>query len=122
MRRLVRLAVALAALSAFNPALFAQCLPAPALIAPADNDTVPFGPVTLSWNAVTNAIGYEVWVGLEGAAPEKLDETTQTSLTRTLGPGRPVSWKIRAIGPGRARARFPTSGNSRRPVRQQARS
>lgn len=106
MRRLVRLAMALLILFALNPTLLAQCLPAPTLIAPDDGGTVPFGPVTLSWHGVTNALAYEVWVGLEGATPEKLDQTTQTSLTRTIGPGRLVSWKIRAIGPASCAGSF----------------
>lgn len=111
MQRLVRLALALVVLCSFTPGLKAECLPAPGLTAPADGATVPFGSVTLSWNPVANAIGYEIWAGLEGAVPEKIDQTTQSTFTATLGPGRPVSWKIRAIGPGPCAGAFSDEWN-----------
>jgi hypothetical protein len=100
MKNLVRLAVALVALLPFHQPLLAECLPAPTLVVPADGATVPFGNVNLQWTAVTNATGYEVWIGLEGETPSLYSTApaASTSVTGAIGPGRPVAWKIRALG------------------------
>lgn len=81
------------------PALAVCPTTGPALIAPANNSTIPSGSVTLQWSSVANATSYEVFVGLDGATPTSHASTTSTSKTFAIGPDIDVAWYIAAHAP-----------------------
>lgn len=64
-----------------------------ALIAPAAGSTVASPVVKFLWNAVPDAIGYEVRAALGDGALEIVDETFGTSLTARLAAGR-ITWVV----------------------------
>ncbi len=71
----------------------------PQLIAPSPN-AVLSSPVTFSWTAVPEAIGYQLWVAVDGGAlQEAADTNGATSLTLTFN-GSSVQWFVDAIFPG----------------------
>ncbi|HSY49460.1 MAG TPA: LamG-like jellyroll fold domain-containing protein [Thermoanaerobaculia bacterium] len=73
--------------------------PAAQLIAPSPNAVVN-SPVTFSWTPVAQAVGYRLWVALDGGAPQDVGTTNgATSLTVPLT-GTSVAWHVDAIFPG----------------------
>jgi uncharacterized repeat protein (TIGR01451 family) len=81
---------------------------APQLIAPAPNANVN-SPVTFAWTAVPQAIGYRLWVGVDGAAIQDAATTNgATSVTMPLA-GSSVVWHVDAIFPGCAPTSSPSS-------------
>ena len=72
-----------------------ECPTTPAaLVAPANGASLTSGSTLFSWNAAPNAIGYEVWLALDNAAPSLLGSTTSTSLTHSVPPGN-LLWFVR---------------------------
>jgi hypothetical protein len=65
---------------------------APSRITPADGST-QISTVTFGWNAVPNAIGYELWVQLDGGDFSLVDTTSGTQDSVDLGTGQ-VAWYI----------------------------
>ncbi|HEX2832283.1 MAG TPA: hypothetical protein VHW00_04670 [Thermoanaerobaculia bacterium] len=63
----------------------------PSLLSPANGATVA-SPVTLSWSAVANAAGYEVWLTTNGSTTLAGD-TTATSMT-VIVPSGTTSWFV----------------------------
>lgn len=70
----------------------------PTLIEPIWGE-VPFGNVTFKWNTVTNALGYELWVAVDGDPPFLTGTTTSNQKTITLGAGRYIDWYVIAKAP-----------------------
>ena len=68
---------------------------APSLLAPANDATIGNSEVDFSWSSVPNAIGYELWLGLNNGTPSPAGTTTATTLRRTVGAGV-VDWFVRA--------------------------
>jgi uncharacterized repeat protein (TIGR01451 family) len=83
-----------------NVAASANCShPAPQLLAPSGN-AVTNPPVTFSWTAVAQAVGYRLWIAIDGGATQDAGSTNgATSLTLTLT-GSSVAWHVDAIFPG----------------------
>ncbi|HEV7571716.1 MAG TPA: LamG-like jellyroll fold domain-containing protein [Thermoanaerobaculia bacterium] len=72
---------------------------APQLTAPSLNANVS-SPVTFSWTAVPQAIGYRLWLAVDGAAIQDAATTNgSTSVTLPLS-GSSVVWHVDAIFPG----------------------
>jgi hypothetical protein len=72
---------------------------APILTSPAPNATVT-SPVTLQWQAVGQAIGYHVFVAIDGGAQQDIGSTTgATQLTSDLTGGS-VEWSVDALFAG----------------------
>ncbi|HXH92047.1 MAG TPA: hypothetical protein VNN25_10740, partial [Thermoanaerobaculia bacterium] len=72
---------------------------APQLIAPSPNAVVN-SPVTFNWTAVTQAVGYRVWVAIDGGAAQDVGTTNgATSLTVALS-GSSIAWHVDANFPG----------------------
>ena len=70
----------------------------PQLIAPSPN-AVLSSPVTFSWSAVPEAIGYQLWIAVDGGAiQEAADTNGATSLTLNLN-GSSVRWFVNALFP-----------------------
>ena len=72
---------------------------APALVSPANNATAVAQPVTLDWNDVPNAAGYEVQVDTSStiAAPFTAHPTVTTSQVTLSGlPAQQLWWRVRA--------------------------
>ncbi len=65
-------------------------------LAPANNVTLTTGFVEFDWSAVANAIGYELWLSIDGGAPSLAGTTTTTSLSRTVGTGS-IEWYVRTL-------------------------
>jgi uncharacterized repeat protein (TIGR01451 family) len=65
-------------------------------LAPANNATLTTGFVEFDWTAAANAIGYELWLSIDGGAPALAGTTTTTSLSRTVGTGT-IEWYIRTL-------------------------
>lgn len=76
---------------------------APVPVSPVGPESQPApaqSPVTLTWSAVANAIGYRVWVGGDEDEPfEDVALTTQTSDEIELEPGR-YRWFVQALFEG----------------------
>ncbi|HEY0158457.1 MAG TPA: hypothetical protein VGF28_14335, partial [Thermoanaerobaculia bacterium] len=70
---------------------------APSLVSPADNATTG-SPVDFQWNAVPNALDYELWL-VSGGTPQLAGTTGATSLARPL-PSGTFSWFVVARFPG----------------------
>jgi uncharacterized repeat protein (TIGR01451 family) len=71
----------------------------PQIIAPAAG-LVSESPVTISWTAVAQAIGYRVWMSVDGEAVQDIGATTgATSLVATLPPGN-ISLLVEALFSG----------------------
>lgn len=73
---------------------------APVLTQPANNSTVPFGNVTLKWNAVANASFYEVFISIDNGPATLAGTTTTNEKIVTAEPGRSIQWAIRAAATG----------------------
>jgi uncharacterized repeat protein (TIGR01451 family) len=72
---------------------------APQVIAPSPNAVIN-SPVTFNWTPVTQAVGYRVWVAIDGGAAQDVGTTNgATSLTVPLA-GSSVTWHVDAIFPG----------------------
>ncbi|HVR37597.1 MAG TPA: Ig domain-containing protein, partial [Thermoanaerobaculia bacterium] len=67
----------------------------PSLISPANNEVVT-SPITFLWSSVTDAIEYRVFISTDGAAPVLIGTTTETTLTKSLSPGR-IVWAVEAV-------------------------
>lgn len=75
---------------------------APMLVAPLGTSQNPgraTSPVTLTWAAAPNAIGYRVWVGRNGTAFEDVKLTRETTAIVPLDPGL-YSWFVQALYEG----------------------
>jgi uncharacterized repeat protein (TIGR01451 family) len=82
--------------------------PAPQLIGPSQNAVVN-APVTFSWTPVSQAVGYRLWIALDGSATQDAGTTNgATSLTVSLTASS-VSWHVDAIFPGCNPTSSPTS-------------
>jgi hypothetical protein len=84
----------------FTVAASTNCVhDAPQLIAPPPNAVVN-SPVTFNWTAVAQAIGYRLWVAIDGGASQDAGTTNgATSLTVALS-GSSIAWHVDAIFPG----------------------
>jgi uncharacterized repeat protein (TIGR01451 family) len=72
---------------------------APQLTAPAPNAVVN-SPVTFSWTSVPQAVGYRLWIAIDGVAPQDAGTTNgATSFTIPLT-GSSIAWHVDAIFPG----------------------
>lgn len=94
--------VALAALlcAAFAVEMAASCPgSAPVLLSPGNNAQESFGFITLDWDSVANATGYEVYAGLDGDPPSLLGSTAGTQKVIEVEAGRTVQWKVGATAP-----------------------
>src|SRR5207302_9119691 len=81
---------------------------APQLIAPSPNANVT-SPVTFTWTAVPRAVGYRLWIAVDGGAIQDAATTNgATSITLPLS-GSSVVWHIDAIFPGCAPTSSPSS-------------
>lgn len=72
---------------------------APVLVSPVGTETQPAqaqSPVTLTWNAVANALGYRVWLARDSEPFEDIALTAQTSDEIRLDPGR-YRWFVQAL-------------------------
>jgi hypothetical protein len=72
---------------------------APQLGDPADGAPAASATVTFRWNAVPNAIQYELWLALTGGTPTLMRATTETSYTAAVPPGG-LEWYVRALFSG----------------------
>jgi uncharacterized repeat protein (TIGR01451 family) len=72
---------------------------APQLIAPSPNAAVS-SPVAFNWTPVAQAVGYRVWIAIDGGAAQDAGTTNgATSLTVPLT-GSSITWHVDAIFPG----------------------
>jgi hypothetical protein len=72
---------------------------APQLIAPSPNAVVN-SPVTFNWTPVAQAIGYRVWIAIDGGPAQDAGTTNgATSLNVALN-GSSITWHVDAIFPG----------------------
>jgi len=69
---------------------------AAAPLSPANNASLNEGFVEFDWAAVPNAIGYELWLSIDGGAPSLAGTTTATFLKRTVGTGT-IDWFVRTL-------------------------
>jgi uncharacterized repeat protein (TIGR01451 family) len=72
---------------------------APALNLPSDGAANVASPVTFSWNAVTNATSYELFIASGNASPSLAGTTIGTSLTVPMA-GGPATWYVVARAAG----------------------
>jgi hypothetical protein len=75
---------------------------APSLVSPAGTEAAPAqttSPVTLTWNAVSNALGYRVWLSETGEAFEDVALTRETHLQLALDPAK-YRWYVQALFEG----------------------
>ncbi|HYR29764.1 MAG TPA: hypothetical protein VEU30_14945, partial [Thermoanaerobaculia bacterium] len=70
----------------------------PAPVAPANRASLTSASVAFDWDGVPDAIGYELWLGLDNGTPTLAGTTdaATTSLTRLVPPGE-LSWFVRAL-------------------------
>lgn len=90
-------AAALLLFVALAPLLRAQSScpnPQATLVAPANGSTNVASPVTYSWNAVSGALGYEVWASFDGDDPTEVGGTSDTALVVDVNPGTQVEWYV----------------------------
>jgi uncharacterized repeat protein (TIGR01451 family) len=81
---------------------------APQLIAPSANASVT-SPVTFTWTAVPQAVGYRLWITIDGG-PTQDAATTNGATSVTIPPsGSSVVWHVDAIFPGCAPTSSPSS-------------
>ncbi|HSP35817.1 MAG TPA: hypothetical protein VLU46_16010 [Thermoanaerobaculia bacterium] len=66
-----------------------------ALTAPT-NGTTTTSPVKFSWNAVSNAVAYRVWVGEDTIAPTIIGRTTNPSASFSI-PSGAIDWYVEAL-------------------------
>ncbi len=72
---------------------------APQLSAPANDTPATSAAVAFSWNAVPQALEYELWLAPAGGVPTLIRTTSDTSHTAVVPPGR-LEWYVRAIFAG----------------------
>ena len=65
------------------------------LTAPADNASVT-SPVTFSWDAVSNATAYRIWIIVDNSPSIVLDRVTKTSMSEAV-PSGAVEWYVEAL-------------------------
>ncbi len=66
--------------------------PVPAvLVAPAPSTTLPGPAVTFSWNTVTGATGYSLWIGSTGVGSYNLYHSGQQTVTSLKAAGLPIN-------------------------------
>ena len=71
---------------------------APVLTAPFNTSTA--SPVTFTWLGSPEAVGYEVWITVDGAAAQDIGTTSgATTLTATIPPGN-IAWFVDALFAG----------------------
>ncbi|HWW62284.1 MAG TPA: hypothetical protein VN181_13010, partial [Thermoanaerobaculia bacterium] len=70
----------------------------PSTISPANGQVVT-SPVDFLWSQVEGATEYRVFVSIDGAAPVLIGATSDTSLTKTLAPGKYL-WAVEAVFKG----------------------
>ena len=68
-------------------------------VAPENGATVDSSSVLFRWNAAGGATGYRVWASIDGAKPEVLGTTAETSLRTNVGRGT-VIWWVEALYDG----------------------
>ena len=69
----------------------------PETVSPANGSTVTGGEVAFAWSSVPGALGYEVYLALNGGAPSLLGTTSgATSLTATVPEGE-LQWFVRVL-------------------------
>jgi uncharacterized repeat protein (TIGR01451 family) len=68
-------------------------------IAPENGATVNSSSVLFRWTAASGASGYRVWASIDGAAPEVLGTTGETSLRANVGRGT-IRWWIESLYAG----------------------
>jgi Viral BACON domain len=81
---------------------------APSLKSPANGATVTDSPVTFTWTAVPNAIGYNLYAGLDGTTPDLIASTTETTAARAVPSGK-IDWYVEALFAGCDPVRSATS-------------
>jgi len=69
---------------------------APQLSAPANEIPAASAAVAFSWNAVAEALEYELWLAPAGGVPTLIHTTADTSYTAVVPPGR-LEWYVRAV-------------------------
>ncbi|HYK00641.1 MAG TPA: hypothetical protein VE974_02725 [Thermoanaerobaculia bacterium] len=69
---------------------------APQLSAPANGGAVASAAVAFSWNAVAQALEYELWLAPLGGVPTLIRTTSDTSYTAVVPPGR-LEWYVRGV-------------------------
>ena len=72
---------------------------APQLSAPAGETPVASSAVAFLWNAVPQALEYELWLAPAGGVPTLIQTTSDTSYTAVVPPGR-LEWYVRAVFAG----------------------
>ncbi len=77
---------------------------APGDLSPASGATVAPGPVTFTWSAVPSAVLYTIYIGVGGANPVQVAQTSDPSYTMTVPEGV-VSWIVSADFAGVCRTR-----------------
>ena len=99
MRGLTRCAVLLLVCFAIGSPALAVCPSAPTLLSPANNSVEDFGIVTFTWDEVTGAQTYELFVGVDGDPLTSKGLQVQTSKSGGIDPGRSIEWKVVAHAP-----------------------
>jgi uncharacterized repeat protein (TIGR01451 family) len=64
--------------------------------APSNNASLTNGFVEFDWSATANAVGYELWLSIDGGTPSLAGSTTATFLRRTVGTGN-IEWFVRTL-------------------------
>jgi uncharacterized repeat protein (TIGR01451 family) len=72
---------------------------APQLSAPAGQTAVASAAVAFRWNAVPQALEYELWLAPAGGVPTLIHVTSDTSYSAIVPPGR-LEWYVRALFAG----------------------
>ena len=67
-------------------------------LSPANHANLTNASVTFDWDGVPDAIGYELWLGLDNGTPTLagITDAATTSLTRLVPPGE-LTWFVRAL-------------------------
>ncbi|MEA2163027.1 MAG: large repetitive protein [Thermoanaerobaculia bacterium] len=97
------------ALSTFSLAVADVCgnHPAPSLLAPASGATLTSSIVDLQWSAVSNANGYRVWAGINGAELAPIGTTAAATTLHTTFSSGTVAWFVEALFNGCASSPSP---------------
>jgi hypothetical protein len=72
----------------------------PVLTEPENGESDVASPVHFEWTAVPSAVGYRLFVGVNGAAPQFVAATTDTESTQVIATPGPVSWHVQAVFAG----------------------
>ena len=93
------LMAAVLALAFVQPATAICPASPPTLQAPANNQQVAFGNVTLDWDPVAGATSYDLWMGIDGSPTTFQGATAFTQKIISVEPGRTIQWKVGATAP-----------------------